>query len=522
MILDANGKPIKAKEKSRPILGAVAMPERFDRYSTHPSERLSPQKLGAIFREAETGNIYRQMKLFEEIEEKDTHLFSQMQTRKNAVAGLDWSVLPASDDPKDKKAAEFIGNILYNFENMDDVILDLLDAIGKGFSACEIMWGYKGGYVVPRDITWRHAKKMCFDDFDNMRILTKENRTEGIPIPPNKFIIHKYKARSGSPTRAGIFRIAAWMYLFKNYSLKDWLAFSEVYGMPIRLGRYEPGTSQEDKDALITAVQSIGADAAGVISKDTEIQFIESVRTEGLLYDRFIKLCNAEMSKAILGQTLTTEASTTGSYALGKTQGLVRQDLLEADSKALQKTLRRDLIRPLIEFNLGSGYAVPWIKFNYESPEDLVQSSQVYRTLVVDMHLPVSKEHIYEKFGIPMPEENQAILEIPTGTSSMGFPFKKEKKENIVAAKNVIKDADGQDATDDLSDNTLKTATNVIEKTLDPLLMVIKEATSLENLREKLLEKFKELEDGDLEDLLQKAIFIADLNGRASVMTDEE
>lgn len=393
---------------------------------------------------------------------------------------------------------------------MDDLILDLLDAIGKGFSVAEIIWRYKSGHVVPNEIKWVMPKKFLFDDFDCMRLLTEDNRAEGVPLSeyPNKFIVHKYKARSGSPTRAGILRVAVWMYLFKNYSIKDWMAFSEVYGMPIRLGKYEPGTSQEDKDALIAAVQSIGADAAGVISKDTTIEFVESSRSEGLLYDRLIKLCNAEMSKAILGQTLTTEAGDSGSYALGKTQGLVRQDLLEADCKALQKTLKRDLIAPLVEFNIGPGLNLPWIKFNYESPEDLVQTVQVYKTIIVDMGLPVSQEHIYEKFGIPSPSDGQEILQ-PAAPAQSPFPFKK------IAAKKQQPE-DGQDASDKLGDNALNPAMQAIEATLGPLFKIVQKARSFEEIREMLLEEFGNLPDGELEELLQKAIFVADLNGRAA------
>lgn len=517
MIYGPDGKPIKTIHKPRPIVGAVAVADRFDRFSSHPSERLSPQKLGGIFKEAEAGNIRRQMELFEEIEEKDTHLFSQLQTRKNAVAGLDWSILPASDDAKDQEIANFVGDILYEFEDMDDLILDLLDAIGKGFSVCEILWAYEQGRVVPRSIPWRHPKKFCFDDLDELRVLTEENRAQGIPLPPNKFIVHQYKARSGSPTRAGVLRVAVWMYLFKNYAIKDWLAFSEVYGMPIRLGRYEPGTSQEDKDALIAAVQAIGADAAGVISKDSEIQFIESIRSDGILYHNLVKLCNAEISKAVLGQTLTSEPGESGSYSLGKTHNLVRQDILESDSKGLQKTLKRDLIRPLVEFNYGAGCKIPWLKLGYESPEDMVQEASKYQTLVGGLGLPVAQEHIYEKFGIPMPEKGQTLLQPPSAAPNMGglgaYPFRQ------VAAKAAKIDT-GQQATDQLGDNALGQAVKAVNHTLQPFYEVIAQAQSLEEMRDRLIAAYRDLPEDELADLLQKAIFIADLNGRASVLSD--
>lgn len=74
-----------------------------------PLGRLTPVRLAEIFKEADAGDVLRQAELFEEMEEKDPHLFSQLQTRKNAVTGLDYEVIPFdSDDPRDKEIAEFV------------------------------------------------------------------------------------------------------------------------------------------------------------------------------------------------------------------------------------------------------------------------------------------------------------------------------------------------------------------------------------------------------------------------------
>ena len=46
--------------------------------------------------------------------------------------------------------------------------------------------------------------------------------------------------------------------------LVDWVSFAEVYGLPLRLGKYAPGASEADKVALMQALIQIGADAAGI------------------------------------------------------------------------------------------------------------------------------------------------------------------------------------------------------------------------------------------------------------------
>lgn len=306
-----------------------------DKYSEYPSNGLTPVRLAEIFREADAGDVMRQMELFEEMEEKDPHLFSQLQTRKNAVTGLDYEVIPFGDDPRDKEIADFIGEQLGTIESFEDVETDLLDAVGKGFAVSEIMWGYDEGHVVVQEIRSRQQKRFFWDSLDDTFKVRTQEHSEGLLLPRNKFIVHRYKARSGHPSRAGVLRVTAWMYLFKNYDLKDWVAFAEVYGLPLRLGKYAAGASESDKTALMQALVQIGADAAGIIPDGTSIDFINTEKSSSIdLYERLARYCDEQISKAVLGQTLTSDSGG-GSYAQSKTHNEVRHDLTVADCKAL-------------------------------------------------------------------------------------------------------------------------------------------------------------------------------------------
>ena len=298
-----------AAPPQRPETREIAVAQVTDKYSEYPSNGLTPVRLAEIFQEADAGDVLRQMELFEEMEEKDPHLFSQLQTRKNAVTGLDFEIIPFGDDPRDKEIADFIEEQLGGIEGFEDVETDLLDAIGKGFAVSEIMWGYDEGHVVVQSIKTRHQKRFFWDSLDDSFKVRTREAPEGILLPGNKFIVHKYKARSGHTSRAGILRVVAWMYLFKNYDLKDWVSFAEVYGLPLRLGKYQPGASEADKVALMQALIQIGADAAGIIPDGTTIDFINTEKTSSSdLYERLARYCDEQISKAILGQTLTSDS----------------------------------------------------------------------------------------------------------------------------------------------------------------------------------------------------------------------
>lgn len=482
----------------------------FDKYSSYPSNGLTPERLARIFKEADVGNVYRQMELFEEMEEKDPHLYSVLQTRKNSVVGTNFDILPFSDEPRDKEIADFVADCINNIASIEDIFTDLLDAIGKGFAVGEIMWGFDGSHVIVKDILWRHQKKFFYDENDIMKVITEES-PQGIELPPNKFIIHKYKAKSGHPTRAGVLRVCAWMYLFKNYDIKDWVAFTEVYGMPLRLGKYGPNTSEEDKKALMQALIQLGSDAAGIISDTTSVEFQEANKSSSQnIYEALANFCNAEISKAILGQTLTTEVGSSGSFAASKTHDGVRQDLKEADCKSLAQTLLRDLIAPLCYFNFGETQRLPWIKFHYEEAQDLKELADTYSVLIKDIRLPVSTEHVYETFGIPKPEEGQELIK-PDPPAATTPPMMNNGAKIMKFKSDLDK---FQTGIDELADNSLKASIPIFQKMYEPIQKLMNEVGSLEELRDKLPEVYSKMNTQELEDLVSRAMFVADLTGR--------
>lgn len=146
--------PVTDTGIKRPVTVRVAVGNANDKFSEYPSNGLTPRRLARIFRDADEGNVRAQMELFEEMEEKDTHLFSQMQTRKLAVTGLDWEVQPFSENETDKEISDFIDGQLKGIENFDEVLIDMLDAIGKGISIMELAWTVENGRNVIGDIEY--------------------------------------------------------------------------------------------------------------------------------------------------------------------------------------------------------------------------------------------------------------------------------------------------------------------------------------------------------------------------------
>ena len=515
VIVDQFGREIRVeKQPETRVIAAAAI---RDRWSTYPSQGLTPQNLATIFKAADAGSVYQQAELFEEMEEKDTHLFSQLQTRKNAVLGLDYDVAPYSDSAEDKRIAEFCGEVIFDLTVFEEALLDLLDAIGKGFAFQEIDWQIRGSRAVIAGLTWIHQKRANFYQSTAApweplpavpRVLTEAQPIEGEVMPPFKLVYHRYKARSGYDTRAGVLRVCAWMYLFKNYAIKDWVGFMEVFGVPLRLGKYEAGASSDDKDALLAAISSLGSDAAGIISKTTEIEFVEAQkgRFAANPFQGMAEFCDKQMSKAVVGQTASSEG-TPGKLGNEDAQDKVRHDLIKADCEALAKTLRWQIIRPLVGYNFGWDKPLPGFNFKFEPPEDLKSLSEVYKNLS-EINFPLTAEHISERFKVPMAKKGDTILAAKTSPVAA--------KHGMVVAK-AGRFSDEQENIEGLIAQTHKNATQALSGLLEPVKALIANAGSLEEIRDTIIASYSDMDPGELEDLVARAMFTAELYGRAAV-----
>lgn len=412
MILDQHGREIKAQ---KPILEEITVQTVRDRYGSYPSQGLTPQRLATIFKEADQGNVSRQAELFEEMEEKDLHLGGILQTRKLAVSGLEWDILPASDSPEDQKIVDAAIEMVEYIENFEDFLLDALDAIGKGFVVQEIMWDMSEGQVWIKEVNWVHQRRFTFNSpaavLKTPKLLTDEAPAWGEDLPPNKFIVHKYRARSGATQRGGILRPCAYMYLFKNYDIKDWLIFNELFSVPMRVGKYKPGAGTEEKDALKQAVFNLGVDAAAVISDNTIIEILESQRRgDAGIFSQLAEFCDKAMSKGVLGHTGSAEG-TPGKLGGEDQAKQVRQDLTEADAKALMKTIKFQVLQPWVLFNYGPDKGVPKFKLHFEAGEDLELVAKVYGILVKDANFQgIPEDHIHERFSIPKASKGEKTL----------------------------------------------------------------------------------------------------------------
>jgi phage gp29-like protein len=512
-------------------------------FPLHPSRGLTPGKLYQALDMAERGYIRDQHELFIDMEEKDTQIFADLQKRKRAILTLDWSVqAPPNASAAEKAEAELATELLKAVPSLEDLMVDCLDAIGHGFACMEIEWHRPDGRTLPKCIEHRPQPWFTVDHETRTKIqLRKSGSFEGEPLLPFGWIVHIHKAKSGYVTRAGLLRVLTLPYLFRNYSARDFAEFLEIFGLPIRIGKYAPGTSEPEKLALLNAVVGIGHDAAGIIPDDMMIELVEA--TKGGSGDPFMQMidwCERSISKAILGGTLTSGADGKSSTnALGNVHNEVRHDLLVSDARQLESTLNEQLIYPLLALNgtmPPNPLRMPQLKFDTRQPEDLKLFADALPKLAGSgLQIPVAWAH--NKLMIPEPKNGEPVMTAPVQVNSAGpdpaakkpgaaEQLRAKLKSALAALKGGTKELDGRlfpdqaaldRAMEDLDGGALDDAMRTL---LQPLLDKLSRAETPDDMLEMIAQLYPDMPADKLREQLAQVIFVSELWGMVNGTED--
>ena len=414
-LLDHTGRPFK-RPAAEALSASVAAPTltgvRQAWSGSSIAAGMTPERLARILRAAADGDAHDYLTLAEEMEERELHYACELGKRKLAVLGLDRVITPAGEDETAKTVAEAVKRDIIDAEAFDDLLGHAVDGLGKGYAVSEIEWAtgavFKPAAYHERDPRWFRYDRATGRE---LRLLDEANASEGVELAAYRFAVHEPKLKSGLPIRGGLARLAAWAFLFKSYSLKDWAAFAETFGQPLRVGKYGPGATPEDIEVLYQAVAMIGTDCGAVVPESMGLEFIESQAGKGgeSLYERFCAYLDRLVSKAVLGQSGTADMQSGGGYAQSKTLDGVRGDLCEADARQLARTVRRDVIAPYVLFNFGPGAAVPLFKLQSPEAVDLKLLSDAL-TPFIDRGLKVRSSEVLAKFGFSAPEGDDEVL----------------------------------------------------------------------------------------------------------------
>lgn len=492
---------------------------------------LDPRRLARVLREAEDGDPIRYLELAEDMEERDLHYLSVLGTRRRQVSQLNVTVEPGADTAEAEADAELVRAFVGRNE-LEEEIFDLLDAVGKGFSVSEIIWEHSERQWMPVRLAHRLPTWFRYDWETGYRLVRRDEAEVWAELEPAKFVVHEHAAKSGIPIRGGLARAVAWSWMFKTFGVKDWLRFAEAYGHPIRIGKYDKGATEPEKDVLLRAVRNIAGDFSAIIPEGMEIVFEQSEGTGARsdLYRDLLWYFDSAVSKAVLGQTLTTQESSEGggAYALGQIHDEVRQDIERSDARQVAATLTRDLARPIVLLNQGERAAYPRIRIGREEQHDPAVIAELVSKLTTS-GVKLKATQVRELTGFDEPEDGDELVgeraAAEDGSDDGTPPGNLPAPEMARALARVLAQRGG-DRRDTISREVEALVRGqgwepLLEPVVDPLLAeataALDRGGNLEAFRGRLAGIFERMDDARLVELLGRTGFSAALSGDAGL-----
>ena len=444
------------------------------------STTLDVARIQAAIRAAERGDTWQLFTIFRDMECGYTHFQSEFAKRKLSVVGQPHVILPyKKGDKDDEKACKVIEEMITHCDNWNDGLDQLLSATLWPVSVIEKMFApvnksdkadyefpvrfrlrkldpvsptlfcYKIPYLAsgfgnasaqglsPQFIplgqefgTWNpdswEPELRIYEVFEN----GYPNFSPASTYEPTRDRHIVFRATNLSKTIRDNFggqmrSILFWWFLATQ--ARDWFGrYMQRWGSPFLLGRVD--AQQKDTLEFMQQALSLSVQLGGlVIDKNAEAEMLQAASLDGATgYKAFLDICNDEVSKVVVGQTLSSSARSTGlGSGVAKLHGEVRQDYRQSDMRKLSTCLVNQLFKHYLRINGFTGK----VKMIIWGGKDETQAELLARTVkdFLDGGLQLSDdgiEVVSERvgFGLERAPEPPAPM---GGMNPAGKPFKR-------------------------------------------------------------------------------------------------
>jgi len=229
-------------------------------------------------------------------------------------------------------------------------------------------------------------------------VLRYQSDTDGAPLEmfSNTLVV------GNDPRGLGIMSAVMPYVLYKRGNIGDWAQFCQIFGMPIREYTYDAG-DEEARRRLVEDARKQGANAVYIHPEGSTLTLHESGNKSGSsdLYNNFSDKCDSQMSIAILGNTLTTDAKATGTQALGTVHKQEEDEIKDEDQALILSVLNSAHMRKILA---SLGYNVEGGEFRFIEVKDIDKTVQLQVvTQMMDRGLPIDDDYLYDTFDIDKP-----------------------------------------------------------------------------------------------------------------------
>ena len=324
------------------------------------AQGMDVDRIHSILRSAESGDTREMFALYRDIVLSHSHLQGEFSKRKLAVVGDSLTFAPyTKSNAADVVAADAVRSMVSGCRSWLAGCVHALDSCLYPVAVVEKVFAASGRADIPFTLKSLVPVPHHLLDFTTgtMRIYDIAPADGAImstshPVDPARYIVHRGHILSTPDNWGGPMRSLLFWWLLSTMGREWWARFLDRYGSPFLVGHYDRG----DKDSrnVLERAFALSVKLGGLVVADgTRVEIQQAAAAaSGDAYDKFITICNREMSKLVLGQTLSAEAQPTGlGSGVSNQQEAVRDDIRKFDARMLASTLRDQLVVQFCQIN---------------------------------------------------------------------------------------------------------------------------------------------------------------------------
>ena len=431
----------------------------------------------------------------------DAHLDAVKNKRFASITSRAWTI----DGSKgDQKKAKFVEEYLWNID-LRNVISQMLEAIGFGYAVHEIVWNTVqtdlGTLILPTAIKDRKQEWFKFDS--DSKLLLQTNDGSRREMPERKFLVTRNRPTTANPYGNAVYSRCFWPLAFKKGGLKFWMLFVEKYGMPKAIGKVPPTATEKEQQDFLKMLVGLVRDAVAVIPQTGSVELLEAGAANANPHKAIVDWADQAMSKAWLGETLTTEqTSSGGTQAMATVHNDVRSDLALDDAAMVESSINQ-LIRWIYEINWPTEKVIPWM--NIILPEDMQQARLDRDAKLTQLGVKFNAQYITDVYGI-----DEKYFEM-TEVQPQGGMFAEHDDDRHCFAEGGIK-TKIEKMIQDLSAEDLQ---EQIEELARPIIELAEHCGNYEQFEEELYKILPNLSSKKMDDAVTKCLLLSEMQGRA-------
>jgi phage gp29-like protein len=254
--------------------------------------------------------------------------------------------------------------------------------IMMGWSAAQLVWDTTKPLWVPT--LWPFHPRFTFYHWPLRKYLAITYDGLNAIIPGDgKWLLHAPYGEYRGWMRGAV-RAVAQPWLLRNFALRDMGRYSEIHGLPTRVGDVPAASDPGERAQFESAISNLGANTSMIVPKGVDgvngydYRLVEAKDPTWEVFGGLIDQCDRDIALAVLFQNLTTEVKE-GSFAAARVHSDVRQGALEADNRAMSHTVHCQLARPFAMVNFGDPDLAPWTTWDIPPVEDYEMQSKLFQ-----------------------------------------------------------------------------------------------------------------------------------------------